>query len=194
MQNYDYAGFYSRHSEPIFTQFKKEADRFTNETLLALKFNPDDRYYQLLSLAGVRLAPLLYVTKGSLERKTILDLACGAYPSNVLNKTLPEDRFEPWFCRLLFHLDKTFNFHMRVIGVDLGNLEEELFEHHSYVNLTDSQALNFLDDHSIDVVHASTYLWAPNYAKCYSGLPQALRKHAQRLTKKEGVYLQSYSE
>ncbi|MFA6198145.1 MAG: hypothetical protein WC734_03265 [Patescibacteria group bacterium] len=60
-------------------------------------------------------------------------------------------RFEPWFCRLLLELGA------KPVGIDIGNLEGEQFEHHR-ADLVKENALAFLPDHSFDGVF-SDYLF-----------------------------------
>jgi len=85
--------------------------------------------------------------------KTFLDLGCG---SNSRHDTFDEvSRFrEPWLCRALNELG------VKVIGIDIGNLDGEEFEHYS-LNLLNENALSFLPDNSIDIAHEFQFFDSP---------------------------------
>ncbi|HLD98584.1 MAG TPA: hypothetical protein VI815_04625 [Candidatus Nanoarchaeia archaeon] len=85
--------------------------------------------------------------------KTFLDLGCG---SNSRHDTFDEvSRFrEPWLCRALSELG------VKVIGIDIGNLDGEEFEHYS-LNLLNENALSFLPDNSIDIAHEFQFFDSP---------------------------------
>ncbi len=137
-----------------------------------------------------RLAALLTVSEGHLTNKKIIDLACGACPSNTWDpEGNPDPAYEPWLCRLLYPLG------LDITGADLGNLEGELFEHYSGINLLDPYSLDSLTEHSFDIVHASTILSGEPYtsqSKNWGKIYTAIDLHAQRLLKKDGILLTSY--
>jgi len=120
-----------------------------------------------------------------IEGKRILDLACGSATSRAPSGTsrrIPlaglarnqkaggySSLFEPWLCRILAGLGA------QPVGVDLGDLEGEDFEHHQ-ADLGRLGALDFLPSHSFDAVHDSRLFGSPEFTGRYAG---ALSDRAQ---------------
>lgn len=67
-------------------------------------------------------------------------------------------RFEPWYSRLFLELGA------KPIGVDIGNLEGEKFEHHS-IDLAKEGSLNFIPDSSMDAVYVRLFFDSPQLEK-----------------------------
>jgi hypothetical protein len=148
-----------------------------------------------------------YGTFAALKGQRILDIACGSNtskaPSTVfVNTPFGEKRikipnrkgytaqFEPWFCRILLELGAD------PVGVDLGNLEGEAFEHY-IVDLGQPGALSFLPDHSFDAVQDSRLFGSPEFTAQFPKQADRLkvaaeiRQHEQRLLKAQGIVIHS---
>lgn len=99
-------------------------------------------------------------------------------------------QFEPWFCRLLLE------FGAHPVGIDLGNLDGEVFEHYR-VDLALPGALNFLPDHSFDAVHDSRLFGSPEFTAQFPNRDDRLKvaeeiwKQEQRLLKDNGIVIHS---
>lgn len=142
-----------------------------------------------------------------LKDKRILDIACGSSTSKApsfvfVNTPFGEQRiqishtdgytaqFEPWFCRILVELDAV------PVGIDLGNLEGEIFEHY-LVDLGQPGALNFLPDHSFDAVHDSRLFGSPEFTAQFPSQEDRLKvaaeiwKQERRLLKANGIVIHS---
>lgn len=128
-----------------------------------------------------------------LEGKTILDLGCGCNHS-----TFDSDRnragmtYDPWLCRALNELG------VKCIGVDKGNLDGELFEHHGYTDLTLPNSLNFIPNHSANVANARLLFSSPELsergrfyspAEASDKLKQILLPQLERIVKPEGYFV-----
>jgi hypothetical protein len=148
-----------------------------------------------------------YGTFEKLKDKRVLDIASGsntskAPPSVFVNTPFSEQQisisssdgytalFEPWFCRILLELGAD------PVGVDLGNLEQESFEHYK-VDLGRPGALNFLRDHSFDSVQDSRLFGSPEFTAQFPKKADRLsaaaeiRKQEQRLLKANGIIIHS---
>lgn len=112
------------------------------------------------------------VFDGDIQGKRILDLGCGANQEwerlselgyrweneRLSNETYRIDRtFEPWACRALLEMGA------EPAGVDIGDLEDEAFEHHQ-VNLLKEGALKKFPDKSFDAVMMSLLVTSPSIA------------------------------
>jgi hypothetical protein len=129
------------------------------------------------------LEAILAFSDGKIEGKRVLDLGCGSSPQ--LDLCCEDGVHEPWLCRTLQLL------RAHPIGIDLGNLKNEEFEGHQ-VDLLRKDALAFIPDHSIDIVHScklvvSSVFKPPRSSKdwyCESLIPQI-----ERVCKKDGVFV-----
>jgi hypothetical protein len=142
-----------------------------------------------------------------LKDKRVLDIACGSSTSKApafvfVNTPFGEQRipiahadgytaqFEPWFCRILLALGAV------PVGIDLGNLEGETFEHY-HVDLGQPGALYFLPDHSFDAVHDSRLFGSPEFTAQFPNQEDRLRvaaeirRQEQRLLKPGGKVIHS---
>jgi hypothetical protein len=99
-------------------------------------------------------------------------------------------QFEPWFCRILFELGA------HPVGVDLGDLDAELFTHHR-VDLGQTGALGFLPDHSFDAIQDSRLFGSPEFTAQFPNqvdrlkIAQEIKQQEQRLLKTDGIVIHS---
>ena len=150
---------------------------------------------------------LAYGSFKMLKGKRILDIACGSSTSKApsfvfVNTPFGEQRipiphtegftaqFEPWMCRILLALGAD------PVGIDLGNLDSESFEHYK-VDLGLPGALSFLPDHSFDAVHDSRLFGSPEFTAQFPDQQDRLNVAAeiwsqeQRLLKPGGKIIHS---
>jgi hypothetical protein len=145
----------------------------------------------------------------NIQGKKILDIACGSntskapaalYIDTPFNKTTlgPATKgytaqFEPWFCRILFELGAT------PVGIDFGDLEHEVFEHH-HVDLGKIGALDFLSEHSFDAIQDSRLFGSPEFTAQFPNqadrlnIAREIRRQEQRLLKTNGIIIHSDAE
>ncbi len=138
--------------------------------------------------------------------KRVLDIACGSNTSKaptlvdvdspfgkqtISNATEGYTaQFEPWFCRVLLELGA------EPLGVDLGDLTGEAFEHH-IVDLGQAGALDFLPTHSFDAVQDSRLFGSPEFTARFPEQADRLRvakeivRQEQRLLKVGGIVIHS---
>ncbi|MEK6830274.1 MAG: hypothetical protein AABY15_09225, partial [Nanoarchaeota archaeon] len=69
--------------------------------------------------------------------------------------------FEPWLPRALHEMG------VHVIGIDIGNLDREEFEHYS-LDLLKDNALSVIPDHSIDYAYSRLLYSSPQLANMVS--------------------------
>lgn len=126
--------------------------------------------------------------------KIILDLGCGSiggtYESESMNK---ERQFEPWLSRILHAIGG------RPIGIDVGDLSEEHFEHYSR-DLTKKEALSMISDDSVDLAFATAFYDSPELGKRSGAsfhdsqkesVRQKLLPQLKRVLKDDAVFLES---
>src|SRR5436305_8090565 len=114
-----------------------------------------------------------------------LDIACGSNTSKapesffvntpfgvrtirIADSSVYVVQFEPWFCRVLLELGAD------AVGVDIGDLEGEAFEHY-YVDLGTPGALDFLPSHSFDALEDSRLFGSPEFTGVFPERSQRLR-------------------
>ena len=135
----------------------------------------------------LQLPAILYVADGDLCGKKILDLAAGACPSNVLEPHggIPDPKYEPWLCRLLFYMD------VDVIGLDIGNLRDEPFKSYSGIDLSEKDSPAMIPDNFIDIAHLSTLLSGHYVIKGSNGISThpTMENQLERIVKPKGTYL-----
>lgn len=115
----------------------------------------DLEYYffrTIIQHTASQLTQVLHAASGNVEGKRIVDLGCGSTNSGELSDL---DLFHPWLCRTLVEL------RAYPIGVDIGKLEGEQFEAHGETNLLLSNALDFIPDGSVDIVHSRALFTSP---------------------------------
>ena len=147
-----------------------------------------------------------YQALSDIQGKAILDVACGSNTSKApaslyINTPFGEKtigrtskgytaQFEPWFCRILLELEAD------PVGVDFGDLDEELFTHHR-IDLGQIGALGFLLDHSFDAVHDSRLFGSPEFTAQFPNqedrlkIAQEIKRQEQRVLKTEGIIIHS---
>ncbi len=113
-----------------------------------------DNSHEFLDKLYRQLSVIFWALNGDLTDKTVLDLGCGSTLGSVDIKEYGYT-FEPWTCRVLHLMG------VRTIGVDVGDLSKEKFETHFPVDLRDPDALIFLPDASVDLVHSSQLYTSP---------------------------------
>lgn len=101
----------------------------------------------------------------NVKGKRILDLGCGSvsgtFETDNFNELDRQDgieptrTFEPWLCRALVELGAN------PVGIDIGNLEGEEFEHFQ-IDLSKPGALDFLPDKSFDGANMRLFLTSPH--------------------------------
>lgn len=126
---------------------------------------------------------IVHFTKGYMHGKRILDLGCGSSPASDFPE-MGKD-YEPWLCRILQSAGAY------PIGVDIGNLDNEEFEHHS-VDLSESNSLGFIPDFSIDMIHSNLLYYSPTLRSKHRfdyDLFEHLRPQLERIIKPNGIYL-----
>lgn len=120
--------------------------------------------------------------------RTVLDIACGSNSSRSPVTSRRTAEFEPWMCRLLLELGA------RPVGVDIGDLAGEAFEHHR-VDLGVPGALDILASGSFDAIHESRLFGSPEFRAAYGRRTEAVRReiHRQerRLLGPDGVLIHS---
>jgi hypothetical protein len=143
----------------------------------------------------------------AVKGKRILDIACGSNTSEApsfvfVDTPFGEQRvgiphveghtaqFEPWLCRILLELES------HPVGVDLGDLEGEAFEHYK-VDLGQPGALDFLPSHSFDAVQDSRLFGSPEFTAQFPNRADRLRiadeivRQERRLLRRDGVVIHS---
>lgn len=142
--------------------------------------------------------------------KRVLDVACGSNtskaPSSIcINTPSSEERirvsdtenytahFEPWFCRILLALGAN------PVGVDLGDLEREAFEHYR-VDLGAKGSLDFLPGHSFDAIQDSRLFGSPEFTSRFPEeadrlrVAREIRRQELRLLRPDGIVIHSDAE
>jgi hypothetical protein len=145
-----------------------------------------------------------FSTLGSLR---ILDIACGSNssraPSFVFVDTPFGERripissvegftaqFEPWFCRILLELEAD------PVGIDLGDLAGEPFEHYS-IDLSKSGVLDVFPERSFDGIQDSRLFGSPEFTDRFPNPADRLRiaeeivRQEKRLLKPNGIIIHS---
>ena len=143
----------------------------------------------------------------NVKGKRILDIACGSNTSKAPQSFFVDTpfgqrtikspdtsvytaQFEPWFCRILLELGAD------PVGVDIGDLEGEAFEHY-HVDLGTPGALDFLPDHSFDAIQDSRLFGSPEFTAVFPERGQRLtvseeiKKQELRLLKEKGIIIHS---
>jgi len=205
--------------DQLITQLGRLANTPQEQALIAATVKAlDDRYglsRKIEREPGVediikQLFGRLIKAYGELSRikgQRILDIACGSNtsqaPSFVYIDTpfgekkikIPKvegytAQFEPWFCRTLLELEA------QPVGVDLGDLEAEAFEHYP-VDLGQVGALDFLPDRSFDAVQDSRLFGSPEFTAQFPErddrhrIAQEIVRQEQRVLKEGGVVIHS---
>jgi len=168
------------------------------------KLNREPGVAEIIEQMAGRLANA-FEKLSDLKDKRILDIACGSNTSKMpgsiyVNTPFGEISlggsrgytalFEPWFCRIVFELEAL------PLGVDMGNLEEEIFDHQK-VDLGKPGALDFLPDGSFDAIQDSRLFGSPEFTAQFPNRADHLKvaeeivKQEQRLLKPGGIIIHS---
>ncbi len=96
--------------------------------------------------------------------------------------------YEPWFSRALLELGAS------PVGIDIGNLDGEEFEHHR-VDLSQPGALDFLPDKSFDAVNLNGLFSSPQLESMtgeseVDKMKEELKKQIRRILKADGQILE----
>ena len=123
---------------------------------------------------------------GAVRDRTVLDLACGSSTSRSPVTGERTAAFEPWMCRLLVALGA------RPVGVDIGDLAGESFEHH-HLDLGVPGALDVLPSGSFDAVHESRLFGSPEFradhARATERIRRELHRQERRLLRPGGIVI-----
>ena len=190
-----------------------------NQTLVSSMLQTLDTWYALAQKIGrepsleeiiKQLVGRIYHAYNRLAEvkgQRVLDIACGSSTSKApsfvfVNTPFGESRipipatqgytaqFEPWFCRILLELGA------KPVGIDLGNLDGETFEHYP-VDLGKLGALNFLADASFDAVHDSRLFGSPEFTSQFPNQEDRFKiaaeiwRQEQRVLKPSGIVIHS---
>ena len=124
----------------------------------------------------------------TIRGQAVLDIACGSDSSRSPVTGLRTTAFEPWMCRLLRELGA------RPVGIDIGDLEDEAFEHHR-VDLGVPGGLDFLATGSFDAVHESRLFGSPEFRAIYGPatdlIRQEIHRQERRLLRPNGILIHS---
>jgi hypothetical protein len=129
-----------------------------------------------------------YGSLAAIRDQVVLDIACGSNSSRSPVTGRRTVAFEPWMCRLLAALGA------RPVGLDIGDLERERFEHH-HVDLGVPGALDFLPSASFDAIHESRLFGSPEFRSVYGPASDRVRaeitRQEARLLKPGGILIHS---
>ena len=203
----------------LFTELSRLANTREDKDLIATSLKALDAKYDLsrkidqepgLEDIIKQLVGRLYRAYGTLFKlkgQRILDIASGSNTSKApafvcVDTPFGEQRipisttegytaqFEPWFCRILLE------FGADAVGIDLGDLDSEKFEHYK-VDLGRPGVLAFLPDHSFDAVHDSRLFGSPEFTAQFPNRADRLKiakeilTQEQRVLKPEGIVIHS---
>jgi hypothetical protein len=205
--------------DQLITQLSRLAKDREEQALITAAIQALDKRYDLAGKIarepGVeeiikQLYGRLFKAYGEISRikgQRILDIACGSNTSKApsfvyIDTPFGEKRikidyvegytaqFEPWFCRILLELEA------HPVGVDLGDLEAETFEHYR-VDLGQAGALDFLPERSFDAVQDSRLFGSPEFTAQFPERADRLRiaqeivRQERRLLKEGGIVIHS---
>lgn len=125
-----------------------------------------------------QLSWILAAAEGDIKKKRVLDLGCGSTGGTL--DADPDDfgyTFHPWLCRTIQALGE------HPVGVDIGNLDGKKFEAYGKTNLLLSDALGFIPDNSVDIVHSRALVTSPELQN------QSLNLHDFSRKREYGEYL-----
>ncbi|MDP2662970.1 MAG: class I SAM-dependent methyltransferase [Dehalococcoidia bacterium] len=156
---------------------------------LSQKIAGEPETHQIVTqfLARLRRA---FGSLSAVRGKKILDIGCGSNASRspATGKITP--MFEPWFCRILVELGAD------PVGVDMGDLEGELFEHYR-VDFGKAGGLDFLPDASFDGIQDSRIFGSPEFttqhpaSEDYERISREIKRQEQRLLRPGGTIVHS---
>ena len=136
-------------SQKIFTRLREKYDLQDLDRLDA------KHIYQNTLESALHDTAKMFGGFENVRGKRILDIACGSLTSQDEFADNPR-LYEPWLCRALWELEA------EPVGVDIGNLDGEEFEHHN-IDLSVPGALNFFPEKSFDGIHLSKLRTSPAF-------------------------------
>ena len=184
------------------TARRKDANSDESPALVEQTIQALDRKYDLSRKIAQEPETRDVITQfvGRLERafgdlsavrgRRILDIGCGSSASRHPRTGKVTPMFEPWFCRILVELGAD------AVGVDMGDLEGEPFEHYR-VDLGKTGALDFLPDASFDGIHDSRIFGSPEFTtqhpapEDYQRISREIKRQEQRLLRPGGTIVHS---
>ncbi|MBP7058301.1 hypothetical protein KBB06_03125 [Candidatus Gracilibacteria bacterium] len=127
----------------------------------------------------------------NLKDKIIVDLGCGNNGGTAENADF-DSRYQPWFCRILQELGA------KPIGIDMGNLDGEPFEHFQE-DLAAESPLKTLPPQYADAVFADDFYHSPqliemkiqNRSLDIRNLRQRIFPAIKRVLKSHGFYVEN---
>ncbi|MBT7102317.1 hypothetical protein HN935_02280 [archaeon] len=139
----------------------------------------------LASKFYAQINPAYQVLNGNVSQKRILDLGCGSSSGTYESEKFDPKMYEPWFCRVFKELGAN------PVGIDIGNLNEEKFEHYT-ANLLLPDSLDFLENNSIDVVTADLLYNSPTLEQMrgFGDLRELLLPQLERIVKPDGFFVE----
>lgn len=160
------------------------------EPIFLKKYNDKEMEHCLFLIH--QMSYVLFAASRELKGKTILDLGCGSNDFDIEGEGMRKHRgLEPWLCRALLELGAI------PIGIDIGDLSKENFEHYQ-LDLLKPNALSFFKDNSVDIANAHELLSSPYLSRAYQGegsageaLKRILIPQLERIVKPEGYFIYS---
>ncbi|MAG02713.1 hypothetical protein CMI42_05225 [Candidatus Pacearchaeota archaeon] len=131
------------------------------------------------------IIPIYQLLKGNISQKRVLDLGCGSHRDTYEAREFDPKKYEPWICRALIELGAN------PLGVDIGNLEGEMFEHYT-LNLLEPNSLGFIQENSIDIAFESLLYDSPTLTnmKGHESLRELLISQLERIVKPGGYFIE----
>jgi hypothetical protein len=147
-------------------------------------YDSDFQFWLMIKITN-QLLPIYNAMSGNFSGQKILDLGCGSPSDTYESKKYDPKKYEPWLCRVLLELGT------HPIGIDMGNLETEKFEHYS-LNFLVPDSLSFLGDASIDVAHVDLLFDSPSTPEemHYDHFKKILIPQLERIVKSDGFYIE----
>ncbi|MBN1377565.1 hypothetical protein JW949_04520 [Candidatus Woesearchaeota archaeon] len=168
---------------------KKSRENKINDVMpeLIKKYSINDEKTQEYAEEAIsrQLGYILWALSCELENKKILDLGCGANRE----KWEKNRRYEPWLCRALLIMGA------KPIGIDIGNLDKEKFEHYNIdLDTIDIEKLGDKYKHSVDLANARSLFSSPIRTSkkmhlSYDVLKESLVFRIEKIIKKEGFFI-----
>lgn len=133
-----------------------------------------------------QLAPIYYHLNESIENRRILDLGCGSHSGTYESREFKPQTWEPWLCRALLSLGAN------PIGIDIGDLSKERFEHYQ-ANLLSENSLEMILPHSVDIANAELLYDSPTLEEMWGSrnLRSLLLPQLERVVNPNGYFIEN---